>query len=337
MKAFVTGIAGFAGNYLARLLLEEGCEVYGASQESRFAPFLPIDPGAVRYTALDIRDTDTIQELLRRIRPELVFHLAAKSSPSQSVDQPEETYAVNFGGTLALLEAIRLAKIRCRFLFVSSSHVYGPVGDPGGGRVPETAPLRPETPYAASKAAAETAAWQYWKTFGVEAITARAFNHSGPGQPLGFVCPDMAKKVVDIERGCGAPTLEIRGADRQIDFSHVEDVVRGYYKALVNGRPGEIYNICSGKALTVRAIAEGLIADSPKRIGVVSGASRAGTTDRRGIVGDNSRAVCELGWEPSISVSETLHQVMEYWRQVAAAAGDAAVSSDPREAHASKA
>lgn len=313
MKALITGIAGFAGNYLAELLLANGCEVYGASLESQFTPFLPFDRESVHYRAVNLTDQRRVRDYLGETGPDLIFHLAARSSPSESLRSPQETYAVNFGGTLALLESIRLEGIRCRFLLVSSSHVYG--SGQMGGRVQENAAIRPETPYAASKAAAEIAAWQYWKSFGIDTVTARAFNHSGPGQGPGFVCPDLARKVVEIERGLRAPNLEVRGLDREIDFSHVRDVVRGYYRALVIGRSGEVYNLCSGKATTIREIAEALAARSRREVSVKPADASPGTEAHPGIIGDNSRATQELGWAPEIPIAETLAQVIDYWRR----------------------
>lgn len=314
----VTGIAGFAGNYLSELLLKQGIEVYGASEEVEFKPFLPIDAAAIHYQSIDIRDRARLEDYLRSIRPEMVFHLAAKSSPSQSKQFPEDTFEVNFGGTVALLEAIRRSGVRCRFLLVSSSHVYGradaSVISKGRG-VAEDAPPRPETPYAASKAAAEMAAYQYWKSYGIETIIARAFNHTGPGQGEGFVGPDLARKIIEIERGIRPPELEVAGFDREIDFSDVRDVVRGYYSTLVTGAPGEAFNLCSGRGITVRAIAEGLAARSSTRISMRSAASETETGRRSGLIGDNSKAARVLGWSPRIPISETLLELAEYWRQ----------------------
>jgi GDP-4-dehydro-6-deoxy-D-mannose reductase len=315
MKALVTGVAGFAGNYLAKLLLEKGIELYGISQEKEFKPFLPLDASAVRYLALDICDRTRLSQFLDGVRPDLIFHLAARSSPSESRQHPEETYSINFGGALAVLEALRLQGIHSRFLLVSSSHVYG--SGSSACPVTEDSPLKPETPYAASKVAAEMAAYQYWKAYGIETVRVRAFNHTGPGQKPGFVCPDLARKVVEIERGQRPPVLDLANPDRLVDFSDVRDVVSGYYKALTLGRLGEVYNLCSGRAVTVRTVAELLIAASPKSISVAARSpAGAGQQDAaRGIVGDNRRARCELEWQPWIPFERTVKEVLEAWRQ----------------------
>jgi GDP-4-dehydro-6-deoxy-D-mannose reductase len=313
MRALVTGIAGFAGNYLAQLLLREGFDVFGISQEKEFKPFLAVDAAAVHYTALDIRDRSRTAEVLAGIRPDLVFHLAARSSPSQSLEGPRDTYEINFGGTLALLDAVRTHKLPSRFLLVSSSHVYG-AGD-GVTLLSEESKLRPGTPYAGSKAAAEMAASQYWESYGVETVRVRAFNHTGPGQKEGFVCPDLARKVVEIERGYRPPRLEVADLDRCLDFSDVCDIVSGYYNALTRGKPGEVYNLCSGKPTTVRTIAEGFIACSGRAISLRPCHPKNPAAANRGVLGDNSRALRELGWQPSILFRETLKDVLEFWRK----------------------
>ncbi|MGH9451517.1 MAG: GDP-mannose 4,6-dehydratase [Terriglobia bacterium] len=317
MRALITGIAGFAGNYLAELLLGKGYEVFGASLENEFKPFLPIDRAAISYTPINIQDQAGLERYLIDTRPDLVFHLAAKSSPSQSTKYPQETFAVNLGGTLALLEAIRLRQIGCRFLLVSSSHVYGSrARDDPDQPVAEDAPLKPESPYAASKAAAEMVAYQYWKSYDIHTVTVRAFNHTGAGQGPGFVCPDLARKVVEIERGLRPPKLEVASLDRQIDISNVRDVVLGYYSALVISGPAAVYNLCSGRPLTLRTIAENLINGSERAISVLPLASEPPCGGRRGIIGNGARALRDLGWHPAIPVEDTLREVIEYWRQV---------------------
>lgn len=315
MKALVTGIAGFAGNYLAQLLSDDGIELYGISMEPCFKSFLPLDASAVRYLALDIRDRPRLGEFLSEVRPDLIFHLAARSSPSESRQHPEETYSINFGGTLAILEALRVYQIKSRLLLVSSSHVYGS-GSPVGP-VTEDSPLRPETPYAASKVAAEMAAYQYWKSYGIETVRVRAFNHTGPGQQPGFVCPDLARNVVEVERGQRPPELEIMNPDYCIDFSDVRDIVSGYYKALIAGRPGQVYNLCSGRPIMVRRIAGLLVAASARPI-TLADLSSEDENPRHGvggIAGDNRRAQCELGWQPCIPFESTVGDVLEDWRR----------------------
>jgi GDP-4-dehydro-6-deoxy-D-mannose reductase len=313
MRALITGIAGFAGNYLAQLLVAKGLELYGISQESEFKPFLSFDLSAVHYVPLDVRDRLRLRELLNEIRPSLIFHLAARTSPSQSIRHPEETYGINFGGTLAVLEALRLQSARSRFLLVSSSHVYATGGS--RGPVTEDRLLRPETPYAASKAAAEIAAYQYWKSYGIETIRVRAFNHTGPGQHAGFLCPDLARKVVEIERGQRPPRLDVTNPDQLIDFSDVRDIIRGYYSALNLGAPGEVYNLCSGTGITVLSVAESFAGRARTEIQVRPAGPSAPDEGDRSLIGDCSRASREIEWKPVIPFERTLDDLLEYWRR----------------------
>lgn len=321
MRSLITGVAGFAGNYLSKLLLDNGLEVYGISQEREFRPFLLPDPSAVQYTSLDLLRGADLKDLIGRIRPALIFHLAAISSPAESKKRPRETYEVNFGGALNLLEAVRLTGIQCRCLLVSSSHVYGSPARDCSRPFSDTGPLQPETPYAASKAAAELLAIQYWKTYGIETVIARAFNHTGAGQGPGFVCPDLARKILDVEAARGSATLRVTGLNRQIDFSDVRDVVQGYYSALTKGTSGEAYNLCSGKATSIRTIA-GILASFSQRAIEIESTEGSPVETGGAMIGDNTRAWNELDWRPSIPLAETLAGVFEHCRsQCAAASG----------------
>lgn len=317
MKALVTGIAGFAGNYLCKLLLDKGIAVYGVSQEAEFKPFLTVDRESIRYTSLDLTDYKSVIRLLSDIRPDLIFHLAAISSPATSVKCPRETFDVNLGGTLNLLEGIRLSGLQCRLLMVSSSHVYGSATGPD--RVSENAPLCPETPYAASKSAAELLCYQYWKSYQIETVIVRAFNHTGAGQGLGFVCPDLARKMVEIEQGLRPPRLAVSGLDRRIDFSDVQDIVQGYYSALTNGAVGKTYNLCSGEGTAIRTIAEMLSTCCRAPVEIKAGDSE-GYRTKPALVGDNTLAQKELGWKPVIPLSETMRGVIEFSRKSYSAA-----------------
>lgn len=335
MKALVTGIAGFAGNYLAKLLLDFGFDVYGVSQEQEFKPFLALDLARVQYNSLNIQDKQRVTDILIDARPDFIFHLAAISSPAESVKRPRETFEVNFGGTLSILEAIRLSGVHCRFLMVSSSHVYG--SNPESSPIQESAPLHPETPYATSKAAAELLAFQYWKAYGIETVNVRAFNHTGAGQGQGFVCPDLARKMIEIEQGLRPPKLLVSSLNRQIDFSDVRDIVQGYYRALTNGIPGKTYNLCSGRGIAIQMIADGLAACCRTAVEIAPSNPKEGSSSvaegsaHRAVIGDNTLASQELGWKPMIPFSETLREVFEFCRQSCSIARvPAGHSSHPR-------
>lgn len=314
MKALVTGITGFAGSHLARLLFKNNVEVYGVSSRPAFESPLGIDPQALRYFAADVRDGPQIERLLAEIRPDLIFHLAAKTSPTVSKEEPGETFEVNFGGTFSLLEAARRLGLPCRFLLVSSAHIYGRV-PAAEGPIPEDAQMRPRTPYAASKAAAELLAYQYCQAYGLDIVRVRAFNHTGPGQSKGFVCPDLASHVAEMELGLQPPRLVVSNPNGLVDLSDVRDIVQGYYAAVLKGRPGEVYNLCSGKGIAVRAIVRELASAALRPIEVQEDLSKSGGGATMVLVGDSSRALKELGWRALIPLKQMLGEVLAYWRR----------------------
>jgi GDP-4-dehydro-6-deoxy-D-mannose reductase len=319
MRTLITGITGFAGNYLTRFLLDRGVEVFGVAVEDAFEPFLDLDLANVKYYRAEITDDREIRRVVAQSRPDSVFHLAALTSPSESLRDPQRVFNTNVQGTLNLLEAVRESKASCRVLFVSSSHVYGePVSTEC---IPEEAPFMPTTPYAASKVAGEMLTFQYWHAYGIEAIRVRAFNHTGAGQREGFVCPDLARRVVEIERGLHPARLAVSDAKVWRDFSNVRDIVHGYYLALTKGVAGEVYNLCSGQRLTVETLAMKLASMAKVPISLEKGPSRRASGEQGGMVGDPSRALRYLGWKTSIGIDETLAEVLDYWRHTDATRG----------------
>lgn len=328
MKALITGVNGFAGNYLAELLINSGVEVVGIGRSALFRPFRPIAMDAVQYVAADLAsDTEAITRFLRAQRPDWVFHLAAFSSPAESIQRPTETYKTNWNGTLNLLESIRKVGLPCRILLVSSSQVYG--GVTLDEAVSESSPMLPETPYAASKAAAELLAYQYWRSYGILAVRVRPFNHTGPGQPAGYVCPDLARKVAEVEAGMRPARLEISGLKSLRDFTDVRDMVVAYRAALQIGRAGEVYNLCSGQSRSIESIARELASLSKAAIEIAEDPVHQKRNLHQGVLGNNTKAVREFSWRATIPLRETLQEVLNEWRWRTSRVGSVA-QSGPR-------
>jgi len=317
LRALITGITGFAGNYLAQLLLKESVEVHGMANDPLFEPFLDLGARSICYFPTDICDLAGVRNLLSEIKPDWVFHLAARTSPSKSLEEPLETFNVNWGGTLNLLEAIRTLKLPCRFLLVSSGQIYGR-SQTGGHTLAEVAPLHPATPYAVSKAASELLASQYAYAYGVLVVRVRPFNHTGPGQGEGFVCPDMARKVAEIECGLRPPSLQVRNPDALLDLTDVRDIVEGYVAAIQKGLRGEVYNLCSGRGIPVSFVARHLASLSKRGFSLEDSLAGSAAGEEGALIGDNSRAERELGWRPRYPVEQTLREVLDYWRGIMA-------------------
>jgi len=255
-----------------------------------------------------------VREVIESLKPQRIYHLAAFSSPADSFENPVETYRVNFTGTLNLLSAWLRAGMDCRFLLVSSAEVYGIVPK-------EKLPPREETefcpvnPYAGSKAAAEMLGLQFFRSYGLPIVRVRPFNHTGPRQSSRFVCSNFARQVAAIELGQRPPTIVAGNIDAARDFSDVRDIVRGYFDLLEHGAPGEAYQLCSGRSVSIRSILDMLIPFASKPVQVSVDKSSLRKHDAAEIWGDYSKAKLAVGWEPRHELANTLRELTNYWRE----------------------
>jgi GDP-4-dehydro-6-deoxy-D-mannose reductase len=312
MKALITGGAGFAGSHLAEHLLEQGHEVTILTRSDDRLRNLKHVLANVRVARADILDREGISELLKQVRPQRIYHLAALSSPSDSFHDPGRTYGVNFTGTFNLLWSWRQAAFDSRFLFVSSSQVYG---RPTEQHLPfrEDAPMRPVSPYAGSKAAAEMLAVQFFESDRLPIIRVRPFNHTGPRQDPDYVCSSLARQVAEIELGLRPPVVSAGNLDACRDFSDVRDIVYGYHLLLERGQAGEVYQLCSGTPVSVHAILRHLIAWTSKPVEIAVEVARIRSRDFPSLWGDPSRAAEAVGWQPRYDLATTLRDLEEYW------------------------
>ena len=251
-------------------------------------------------------------------RPDAVVHLAAVAEPAAAEGDPMAAYAVNLGGTLALLSAVRGAAPRARVLIVSTSAVYGAV-DPGAGPLEEDTALRPLTVYAASKAAAELAALQWQRAYGLDVMVARPFNHTGPGQGGAYLCPALAGQIAAIEAGRQPPVLAVGNLDPVRDLLDVRDVAAGYLALLACGRAGRVYNLCSGIGVHVGEVVDLLcdLASVPLEVRIDPARRRAHDVPR--VVGSHALATADTGWRPAIALRDTLAALLDDCRLALAA------------------
>ena len=295
MRAFVTGASGFVGPWLCRHLEASGDEVVPAGHDR------------------DVTDADSIAEALIASRPDAVYHLAAQSSVGSSWADATGTFRVNVFGTLHVLDAANACPSRPRVLVVSSAEVYGEVS-PVALPVAETAPFRPGTPYAASKAAAELAGLQAFLGRGLEVVRARPFNHTGPGQGPGFVVPALARQVVEASL-TGATVLKTGNLTARRDFSDVRDVVAAYRLLIERGEAGEVYNVCTGRSVLLLDLVERLLTIAGADLNVEVAPERLRPVDVPEMRGDPRRLEDITGWRPTIDLDRTLRDVLDYWRQ----------------------
>jgi len=310
MRVLVTGATGFVGQHLLRLLPSRRAELFGTFLQHDFAD----PPDRAQLLCCDLRHSDDVRSLVADIRPNHVYHLAALSSVRDSFEESRAVYQANFFGTLNLLEAVQAAQPGARVLLVGSGHCYGKL-KPSQMPITEEQPLAPDSPYGVSKAAADLLGSQFFQTYGLRVIRARPFNHTGPGQSTHFVCSDFARQVAAIDLGLATATVKVGNIDACRDFSDVRDVVRAYALLIKRGRPGEAYNVSSGRAVSLREILGvlGSICSCEVRIEVEEKRIRCREADV--LYGSNRKLKQATGWQPKYDLVLTLADLYMYWKQ----------------------
>jgi GDP-4-dehydro-6-deoxy-D-mannose reductase len=290
----VTGGGGFAGRHLVDHLRARG-EV----------------PAAPAHSELDLRDAAAVRAAMRELRPRVVFHLAALASPWRSWDQPRETLAANLDMTLNVLEAVCMEAPEATVLAAGSGEVYGV---PERLPVDEEAPLRPQNPYAVSKAACDLLAGQYADAGRVRCVRIRAFNHAGPGQSEEYVVGTFTRQVAAAEAAGRTEALIRTGnVDSARDFTDVRDVVRAYAAAAALD-PG-VYNVCSGRAVRIREVIEVLRGVARIEVRYEQDPQRLRVHEVTEIQGSAERFRAATGWEPEIPLERTVADALEWWRE----------------------
>jgi len=317
VRCFITGINGFAGSYLARLLLDEGHQVGGSTQKGTSCECLGDMCGKLKLVEIEITDPETVNDAIKRTRPERIFHLAAQSHVPTSWREPAKTFRINVEGTLNVLQAAGRMKKKPRMLFVSSGDVYGAAHE-SRGSVRESTPLAPINPYAASKVSGEMLCRCFNSAGLLPVVIVRPFNHIGPGQSPVFAASDFARQIARIEAGLASPTIRVGALDTRKDFTDVRDMVRAYMLAVEKCPPGQSFNVSSGKSRSIGEILDMLIEISGVRVKIKQEKKRLRATSS-GASRANSSAFRKLtGWKPETPLEKTLADLLQYWREVTA-------------------
>jgi GDP-4-dehydro-6-deoxy-D-mannose reductase len=314
MKVLITGIAGFVGSYLAELLSKKADEVLGICLPGESRTNIEKIKRNLHLFDCDITNFDQLSRLVKRIKPDQIYHLAALSSVGESFSHPLKTIQTNISGTLNLLEVSRGLKNQVKILVAGSSDMYGKVS-PKEVPITEKRPLLPVSPYGMSKAACDLLAYQYFSSYGLFVIRARAFNHTGPRQNTGFVIPDFASQIARIEAGNLSPVLKVGNLSSQRDISDVRDVVKAYASLMSRGKAGEAYNVCSQKAYSIKEMLKVLLGLSKKKIEVKTDEKKNRPAEIPILKGDNSKIRKVTGWRSEIPFKQTLKDTLNYWRE----------------------
>jgi GDP-4-dehydro-6-deoxy-D-mannose reductase len=315
MRLLITGITGFVGSHMAEYALQHNAEVFGSIRWRSKTDNIDHLRSKITLVESDLRDLSSVRALLEATNPTHVVHLAAQSFVQASWRSPAETLSTNILAQVNLLEGLRGLKMSPRFLVVGSSEEYGLVEE-DELPIKETNPLRPLSPYAVSKVGQDLMGYQYWKSYGLPIVRSRAFNHEGPRRGDVFVTSNFARQVAEIEAGLRDPVVYVGDLAPRRDYSDVRDIVRGYWALVERGEPGEVYNLCSGRAWTIRQVLDLLLEQARvKSIRVETDPSRLRPSDVPVLEGDPSKIEKATGWKVEIPFERTLKDLLAYWRQ----------------------
>ena len=308
----VTGGNGFAGSHLIELLKQEGFQDIQATVYSRddaISDFLTRD----KIHRLDLTDQQATQDLIAKVRPKMIFHLAALAVVGKSFANIQPTILNNLKLQLSLLEAVKENAPQAKILIIGSGMEYDLINYQTDRGIREDHPLGPASPYGVAKVAQDLLALSYFYSYKLAIVRARPFNHIGERQTADFAVASFAKQIALIEKG-DQKEVRVGNLSAVRDFTDVKDICRAYLLLMEKGRNGEVYNIGSGKGVSVQFVLDQLISLADRPIPVVIDQNRLRPSDIKKAVANNQK-IRDLGWAPKIALTETLKRILNYWRE----------------------
>jgi GDP-4-dehydro-6-deoxy-D-mannose reductase len=307
MRVLITGATGFIGGYLAKYCTEAGHTVLGTGVDEPDETWT----GAA-FESCDVRDSERLSDLVSTFKPERIFHLAAQSFPTVSMLRPRETFEINAGGTINLFEALRAAGINPTVVVACSSAEYGNV-EPQNLPVREDHPLRPLHPYGVSKVAQDLLAAQYFANYSIPAVRIRIFNTTGPGK-TGDVCSDLAKRAIEIEQGTQRSPMAVGNVTSRRAIVDVRDMVRALWLATERCIAGDVYNVGSERIYSVQDVIEMIRGSVEVPFSVAKDPALVRGCDEPVIAGDVTKFRSCTGWSAQVDLSQTIHDMLDWWR-----------------------
>ncbi|MDQ3008184.1 MAG: GDP-mannose 4,6-dehydratase [bacterium] len=305
----ITGGSGFAGQHLYNLLLTQGFDdIHVTSYGNKLATDIS---GKIKQHALDLTNREAVFSLLHEVQPTQIYHLAAISEVADSFVAAEKTILNNTVLQLNILEGVRVHCPTARVLVIGSGQEYDFIAD-STSPVSEEHPLGPANPYGVSKVTQDLLGLSYHYAFKLNIIRVRPFNHTGAGQQPAFAIPSFAQQIAVAEKK-GGGEIKVGNMTAIRDITDVKDVVSAYVLLMNAGVVGEVYNVGSGNGYSMQELLEGLLKLSETTIQVTSDPSRVRPLDVKQIIADTNK-IKQLGWSPSIPITTTLKNVLDYWR-----------------------
>jgi GDP-4-dehydro-6-deoxy-D-mannose reductase len=319
MRILITGITGFVGGHLVEHLMAAGGHaLFGVSRRGVWPAKLSHLAPHAQLLAADLLDPAGAERVVREVRPDWVFHLAGYANTGGSFRDPERAWMENLTATRSLYEAVALSGLRPRTLFVSTGLVYGEPDRPDGV-CDERTVLKPASPYAASKAAADLVSYQYSRSHGLDIVRVRLFNQIGPRQSADFAVPNFARQIAAAEVGKQPAVVETGDLSARRDITDVRDIVAAFPLLLERGVCGEVYNAARGDSYRIQDLLDRLVAQARVPIQVNQKIEPGRKADTAVTAADVSKLRVATGWQPRISLDRTLRDVLDYWRGVARA------------------
>ena len=312
-KVLITGISGFVGSHLAEYCLSKNAKVFGLIRHRSNLKNVAHLRDQIEFHEGDVEDIASMYLAMDAIKPDIVFHLAAQSYVPYSWTTAAKTMSTNVIGTVNVLDVIRRVVPQASVLVIGSSEEYGLVKD-GEWPIKEDNPLRPLSPYGVSKVAEDMLGVQYHRSYGLNIIVSRAFNHSGPRRGKEFVIPSFIKRVLIAKKR--RSEISVGNLDAIRDFTDVRDIVKAYWLLATKGKAGEVYNICSGKGYPMSDVLYRIInyIDSSLNDKVVTDKKYLRPSDVPVLIGSHEKITSELGWYPEIPFNTTIKDMIEWMR-----------------------
>lgn len=316
-KVLITGITGFAGSYLAEHLLSAGnYDISGTFLFEKSIDNVEHIKRNLNLIKADLSEEKSVLKIIEEVSPDIIFHLAALTSPADSFKNPIATLNNNISLQVNLLEAVRkFDLLDTKILITSSADIYGQVARENLP-INEETPLMPTSPYSVSKIAQDFLGLSYFLSYKLKVIRVRPFNHIGPRQSPNFAVSSFAKQIAEIEKGKRKPILRVGNLETKRDFTNVKDMVNAYILAIEKGKDGEVYNIGSGVSYKISDILNKLISMSSSEIEIEKDKTLFRPGDTQDLVCDARKFIKLTGWKPEISIDTTLKNTLDYWRNI---------------------